>query len=177
MVVVNKAKLISRLLLGIFLVIPFLLREISEGLEPYPAVLQPVGANKVSTTDNVLVFTEAQLIAIKIDGSVHEVDTEAFTGQIPHYYWGNMAYLGFGLGPARSQSLSLGMWNLTFTETKSSSLEERQAALRWIHTRLENQGLKDVNKLSARRMEVSYDKGSGAEVKRELVEEIDVDIN
>ena len=168
---------ILRLTIAIGLVGPFLLRDISNSLEPYPAVLQPTGSGKIFTTDNILTFTETQLIATQADGSEHRVDTRAFVGQIPHRYWRAITDLNFGLGPAETQSVSLGMWELIVTEVKESSPKEREAMLAWIHARLAQQELHEINRLSTRQIDVFYDRESGAEVKRELAKQTDVDLN
>ncbi|MGC1527685.1 MAG: hypothetical protein WA783_16700 [Phormidesmis sp.] len=171
------SKGILRLAIAIGLVGPFLLRDVSNSLEPYPAVLQPTGSGKIFTTDNILTFTETQLIAIQVDGSEHRVDTRAFVSRIPHRYWQPIADMNFGLGPAATQSVSLDAQEIAVAEVEESSLEERRAMLNWIHTRLAQQGLREIHRLSTRRIEVFYDKESGTEVGRKLTKQTDVDLN
>ncbi len=173
---INPIKVVIGLAIAIALLGPFLLTEYVD-IEPYPAVLQPAGAYTISTADRLLTFDQTQLIAVKPDGSEIEVDTEAFMGAIPHHFWRNIAERDFGLQGAPSKSFSLGVWTLSATQQAEVSPKARQAAVSWIQSRLSEQGISGANALVVRRMKRSFDVEAGTESKREITEQIDVDIS
>ncbi|MGD1866033.1 MAG: hypothetical protein ACFB0D_15905 [Phormidesmis sp.] len=164
------------------LVAPLILREASGALEPYPAVLQPSGAHKVSTNNALLEFPETQLFALRKAGAKKaaeegtKIDTSAFMGNIPSHYWEQIAIAHYGLGEGKSQSASLGRWTLTANTIKSASPQEREEALHWIHSRLSAQGIDNVDTLRIRYLKTFWDIETNSEVKREIKREIDVDI-
>ena len=173
----NPIKVAIGLVLAIALLSPFLLREYSSGFEPYPAVLQPSGAYTISTAGRLLTFDQTDLLAVKPDGSEVEVGTEALMGAIPHQFWTNIAERDFGLKGAPSRSFSLGVWKLSATPQAAVSSEARQAAVSWIQSRLNEQGINGANALIVRRMKRSFDVEAGTESKREVTEQINVDIS
>ncbi|MEL7227529.1 MAG: hypothetical protein AAF810_16790 [Cyanobacteria bacterium P01_D01_bin.36] len=194
-----------RVAIALCLTAPFILREISGALEPYPAVLQPSGAHKVSTNSTLLEFRETQLFTLQkgnaqtngtqTDGTqtedaqtentqqhtakekaVRRVDTTAFMGNIPSHYWEHLAIASYGLAEGKSQSASLGRWTLSATTIKSASPKERETALNWIHARLSAQGIHNADTLRIRYVKKFWDIEANTEVKREIKREIDVDI-
>ncbi len=174
---INPIKVAIGLLLAIALLGPFLLREYSSGFEPYPAVLQPSGAYTISTANRLLTFDQTDLVAVKPDGSKVQVDTDALMGAIPHQFWTSIAERDFGLKGAPSRSFSLGVWTLRATPQAAVSLKVRQAAVSWIQSRLNEQGISGANALVVRRMKRSFDVAAGTESKRKITEQIYVDIS
>ena len=153
-----------------------MLREKSSALEPFPAVLQPSGASKVTTEDSVLIFYKTQLIALKTDGSEQRVDTAAFMGNIPRHYWQKIASSRYGLEAGTSKGTSLGPWMLAIAADEPASSTERKEALDWIHARLRAQGIEQVKTLRTRKIKTFWDIESDTEIKGEIQEETDVDI-
>ncbi len=145
-----------RVVVAACLAVPFLITEISKGLEPYPAVLQPSGAYTVSTADNILTFKKMQLIARDLEGSELVVDTDAFMGTIPHHFWTRIAGARFGLSREASDS--------------------KQETLNWIQARLLDQGIDRASTLVVRYIALSFDVNSGKEIHREVTKQIDVDL-
>ncbi|MGB3672198.1 MAG: hypothetical protein WA984_18940 [Phormidesmis sp.] len=172
---VTKAT-VSKVAIALCLLAPLALREISGALEPYPAVLQPSGAHKVSTADTLLEFRQTHLFAVQADGSEQQVDAIAFMGNIPSHYWEHLAIASYGLAEGKSQTASLGRWALTATTIKTAPPTERIEALAWIHDRLHAQGIDNANTLSIRYMKIFWDIESDTEIKRELNKQVDVDI-
>lgn len=164
-----------RMVIAFCLIGPFLLREADRTLEPYPAVLQPSGAYKVSTKDAVK-FRKKQLLAVENDGSEHEIHTDDFMGDIPSHYWSYVADSRYGLASEKERTVALGRWRLTLVTHKEASPTERKEALRWIHARLRAQGIDDAAIIRIREIDTFWDVQSGTEVKRETKEQIDVDI-
>ena len=172
----NKIKMLVRVAVFAGLLGPLMLREKSGALEPFPAVLQPSGASKLTTKDTTLTFYTTQLIALKTDGSEQRVDAAAFMGNIPRHYWQKIAGSRYGLKLEASQGTSLGPWMLTTAADKPASSTEREEAIDWIHTRLQAQGIERVKALRTRKIKTSWDIESDTEVKREIQGETDVDI-
>lgn len=164
-----------RVVVAVGLIVPFVLREIDPALEPYPAVIQPAGANKVSTEEAVK-FVETQLFAVKEDGSEQRVNTKDFMGRIPGHYWGNIAGARYGLEPAKTRTASVGRWSITLLTAKEASPQERKEALNWIHDRLHAQGIDDAVVLRIRPFSTLWDVETGVRVKEEIGEQTDVDI-
>ena len=169
-------KLGTRLIIVLALLVPFSLRELSSSLEPYPAILQPSGSTKISTKDTVLKFYEMQIVAVRQDGSEQRIEPRALMDKIPIQYWTHIARSHFGLGPVKTQEFSLGIWTLTATTIKSASPQEKVEALNWIHNRLRELELEGVKTLSVRKIRILFDLNVGTEIKREITEQIDVDI-
>lgn len=167
----------ARLLIAIALLVPFGLRELSRSLEPYPAILQPSGAGKISTKDTRLRFYETELVAVRSDGSEQRLDPNEFMDKIPTQYWTHIARAHFGLGPAKTQDISLGIWTLTATTLKSASAQERVEALTWIHNRLKALGVEDAQTLKVSQIRILFDLQTATETQREITDQIDVDIN
>ncbi|MEO1402613.1 MAG: hypothetical protein AAFV72_15395 [Cyanobacteria bacterium J06635_1] len=172
----DLSKLGARLIIALALLVPFGLRELSSSLEPYPAILQPSGATRISTQDTQLKFYEMQIVAMRADGSEQRLEPREFMGKIPTQYWTHIARTHFGLGPAKTQNMSLGIWTLTATTIKSASPPERAEALSWIHTRLRALGVEDAHTLRVRQIKILFDLQTSTETKREITEQIDVDI-
>ncbi|MFK8186486.1 MAG: hypothetical protein AB8B99_24170 [Phormidesmis sp.] len=171
-------KTLKRLALLTGLVGPFLLTEYAGHLEPYPAVIQPGGAHKVSVDDETLTFNETQLIAVAADGSQQLVDTEAFMGDIPHHFWSRLAGKNFGLGKANeTRDLSVGVWTLSAEPVQPATSAEKKEALNWIQKRLKAQGMTEIDTLRVQRSKLFFDVKAGEKAKREITEQVDVDIS
>ena len=169
-------KLGLRLLILLGLLCPFLLREASNSLEPYPAVLQPSGATKISASDGILRFSRTELIAISHAGTEQPLDPREFFDVIPNQYWSHIARNGFGLGEAKTRSVSLGIWTLSATTILEASPTERKAALDWMTTRLQRLGMSDVEKLQVRQVKTWFDIDKGVAVKSEITEQTNVEL-
>ena len=189
-----------RVAIALCLTAPFILREISGALEPYPAVLQPSGAHKVSTNSTLLEFRETQLFTLQKgnaqtngtqtedaqtentqqhtakEKAVRRVDTTAIMGNIPRHDWEHLAIASYGLAEGKSQSASLGRWTLSANTIKSASPKEREPALNWIPARHSAQGIHNADTLRIRYVKKFWDIEANTEVKREIKREIDVDI-
>jgi hypothetical protein len=84
------------LLIALGLVVPEVLRALNGSLEPYPAVLLPAGAGKISLRDGGLPITRIVLQA-KRNGEWRQVDPAAFLDPMPVHFVGAIARAQFGL--------------------------------------------------------------------------------
>lgn len=169
-------KLILRLIILGGLILPFLLREASNSLEPYPSALQPSGATKISTAEGVLRFSTTELVAIRSDGTEQRLDPNQFFGVIPNQYWTHIARNGFGLSEPKAQSVSLGIWTLSVTTILEASPDDRAAVMDWMKTRLTEIGIPDTEKLRVQQVRTLFDIDKRTIVKREVTEQTDVEI-
>lgn len=170
-------QLLIRLALFVFLIIPFLLREINSELEPYPAVLLPAGTGKISVTAKEVSFSQRQIFAVFPDGNEQLLNPAEFFPPIPEQYWTEIARNRFGLGPERSRSISLGIWTLTVRQQREADTSERRETVEWLQGRLQNLGISDAIAIRVRRMRITYNVEKRLESKREVVEEFDVNFN
>lgn len=84
--------------LGAFLLLtPFILRELNPALEPYPAVLLPVGRETLQRQDGDVLFRRDALGVVLPNGLTERVDGGALIYPIPDLYWKAIALRGFGL--------------------------------------------------------------------------------
>ena len=167
-------KLVLRLIILLGLILPFLLREVSNSLEPYPAVLQPSGATKISTTEGVLRFYKTELLAISHDGTEHPLDPRQFFHTIPNQYWTHIARNGFGLSQPKSRSFSIGIWTISATTILEASPKEKTAALDWMNARLIALGLPETDKLRVQQVRTLFDINQRMTIKSEITEQTDV---
>lgn len=169
-------RLVLRLILLLGLILPFLLREVSSSLEPYPAVLQPSGATKISVSEGVLRFHKTELIAILNDGTEQSLDPNRFFDTIPNQYWTHIARNGFGLSQPKSRSFSLGIWTLSATTILEADPVERKDVLNWLNTRLIALGITEANKLRVQQVRTLFDIDRRMTIKSEITEQIDVEL-
>ncbi|ESA36269.1 hypothetical protein N836_07970 [Leptolyngbya sp. Heron Island J] len=169
-------KLVLRLIILLGLILPFLLREVSNSLEPYPAVLQPSGATKISTSEGVLRFYKTELLAIGNDGTEQFLDPRQFFNTIPHQYWTHIARNGFGLSQPKSRSFSVGIWTLSATTILEASPEERIAALDWMKARLIELEMPETEKLRVQQVRTLFDIDKRMIIENEITEQTDVEL-
>jgi hypothetical protein len=111
-------RLAVALVVALVLLLPALLRAV--GLEPWPAMLLPDGANLVDTSDGSTHFVGLELHAITAGGTV-PVDPARLIFPAPERYWRHMASRGFGI--------------------LEVSGRERVEAEAWLQDALERQGI------------------------------------
>ncbi|MEM1250887.1 MAG: hypothetical protein AAGI69_00545 [Cyanobacteria bacterium P01_H01_bin.21] len=160
-----------------WLIIPFVLREINSNFEPFPAVLQPSGASKVSTESGLIRFSKKELFVVKNDDSVEKIDPDLFFEGIPNHFWSHIVENSFGLGEKRAKSFSIGIWEITAATQLEASKAEKNATLSWINSRLSEMGLEDVEGLRFQKTSSVFDINKKERVEYDVVEQIDIEIN
>ncbi|MBX2862988.1 MAG: hypothetical protein KTR27_05495 [Leptolyngbyaceae cyanobacterium MAG.088] len=170
-------KLVIRLILLLGLIVPFLLREMNNSLEPYPAVLQPSGATKISTSEGLLKFSRTELIIICSNGSEKSLDPNQFFDTIPTQYWTHIARNGFGFNEPKSKSVSLGIWTLQTTTVLKASPEDKKAALEWMHKQLKNLDIEDAETLRVQQVKTVFNLDKRITIKSEIIAQSDVELH
>lgn len=170
-------KPIARASLFLILVIPFILSEISSGLEIYPAVLLPTGANLISTSDRIVVFRSSELVAIHSSGLEEILDPKVFFGDIPVQYWTSLANREFGFKTEERESLTVGLWTLSAVVSPQATGQQKQQLQEWMSHRLEALNLSQVSTLRVRKIIVSFDVNNKTEVAREVDSYFDIEID
>ena len=170
-------KMFLRVLILGWLITPFVLREVNNNFEPFPAVLQPSGASKVSTESGLIRFSRKELFIVKSDGSTQEIDPDLFFKGIPNHYWSYIVENSFGLDERRVRSFSIGIWEITAATQLDASESEQNATLSWINSRLSKMGFKDVKGLRFQKTSSLFDINNKERVEYNVVKQIDIEIN
>lgn len=173
----DKRLAIGILALAVFLLVPFMLREDSRILEPYPAVLLPSGAAKISVVDGQVPGRALELVAIRADGTEETIDPRQFftINEIPSWPW--IAGRGFGLADGKSKQATIGSWTLSVATQRAASDAQRKEAIQWLKQRLASVGIPDAQSFQVRQLKIQYDINSRTIVDREAATKLDVQLN
>ena len=126
--------------LALFLFVPFFLREVSPQLEPYPAILFPVGATMTNLEDSVLEFLVLEVYAVMPDNSERKIQPNDFLGRIPVQYFRALVDRRFGLEPREFKS----RWSNRFEREKHWTSAERRSTMEWMIWRAQENGTPDA---------------------------------
>ena len=85
--------------MAVFLLVPFALRHLSNALEPYPAVLLPVGSGTLDLAAGSTTVVRYGLLAHRADGSSVEVDPKDLLGRAAGAHWPRLAATAFNTRP------------------------------------------------------------------------------
>ena len=157
---------LSLLVLGLILVPPFILRDLQPWYEPYPAILFPVGSEKLSLQRENFLISRLELIAVNSDGQERPLDPAEFFSPIPVHFWPYIASNSqrFGLaspGPDDRKTKRLGSWELTMINRRTVTKRQQAEVANWLAARLRAVGLPDIRTILVRRTQVTIDIVSG----------------
>ena len=85
------------LILAGTLVSPFVLKTLHPYLEPYPAILLPSGAGRVSIDEEIVSFGRISLWGKNEDNNWKRIDIENFLAPMPKHYFSSVVKNSFGL--------------------------------------------------------------------------------
>jgi hypothetical protein len=121
------------LLLGFILLPPFVLTT-RYGIEPYPAIILPSGANKANVSPTQVSFNRTSLWGKhKEKGIWVRVDLETFLNPISVNQWNGIAVNSFGLKSPNAKIIK-------GFNTKKVTTEEVQSGKQWLRQKLSQFG-------------------------------------
>lgn len=155
--------------LSIALLLPFVMREFD--LEPYPAVLFPVGARKIDLKEQILRSAKLELFSLDSDGHEHRLPPGKFLHPIPTQYMSSLASPSkkFGLDTEKDvRQTSFGSWQLTANFSRASTIQEKREVIRWLTARLHAVGRPLDRTIVVRNTVVRIDTATGDEIDSEI---------
>lgn len=144
--------------------IPFLLRTIAPTLEPYPAIILPAGAGKVSRSEGIFTFNRFEAIGIDAaTGKEKQLNPSTLLRPIPVQYFHVIFDNNFGLGasPTRRIRFKYLRFPTINLKRRAANEVERSQAIKWIGDRLASEGC-DPKKLILRRNRIGFDEAKRA---------------
>jgi hypothetical protein len=153
-----------------FLFIPFILREISPLLEPYPAILLPGGASKVVMGDTVFTVRSTELLAVNSDGVAQRLEPGAFMRNVPLQYFRALTENNFGLAPLPWRS----RWTNWFGRERIWSDEDRARTVNWLFEGAAEAGHPDAVALRVERVVTVIDGQDRNVLVREVVRDFEI---
>ncbi len=151
---------------------PFVLREISQELEIYPAVLMPVGASMVELNDSTITFGEYELVVITADSTAYAVRPAELMGSIPRNYIFPLARSSFGLARPRYQT----RWTNWFGKERNWTPAERRQTINWLRSRMKQLGHTDAVAFLVRRSVRKVNTNDGSLVEDEVQSSFDISL-
>ena len=155
--------------LSIALLLPFAMREVE--LEPYPAVLFPVGARKIDLEEQILRSAKLELFSLDAGGREHRLPPVQFLHPIPTQYMSSLASPSkkFGLDIEKNvQQKRSGSWQFTANLSRSSTIQEKREVIRWLTARLHAVGRPLDRTIVVRNTVIRIDTASGDEIDSEI---------
>jgi hypothetical protein len=165
----------ATLAIGLALAIPFALRSATT-VEPYPAVLFPAGAGKVSLDRGAVIVPLLSIKGRDGQGVPRELPAEKLLAPIPVQYLWSLAARDFGQAPPTPLTLALkkGGPERTFSRPAPDAASRREARL-WLADRLHAAQLQGPLLIDLD--EVAFDRATGRELSRKRVSERHVSLD
>lgn len=154
--------------LAVVLLGPFVLREVSQDLEPYPALLMPKGACLAVNGEPSLRVTAWEAHVVQPDGTSERLAPKRLIGRIPVQYFGPLAVRRFGLEGPRWQR----RWEVILGRDRWARWtdEDRERTKDWLRTQVAEAGHQDAVGLRMERTLSLIDKQDGSLRGREVLE-------
>ena len=166
--------ILSLACLAVVLIVPFALREgwFSKRVEPYPAVLFPIGHGKLNLKDRLIRSSRLELFSKDQEGEEHPLSPQKFFHPIPTVYWPYVASESkqFGLANPEQGTVEkkLGSWKITFHKNRVATAEEKREVAEWLAQQLRASGRPLDRTLVVRETETEIDIATGDEVGSEV---------
>ena len=142
----KKKYIISRLVLILLLLTPYILKTYSSRLEPYPAVLFPVGGNKTkAVTNEFMIYSERRFFAVTKRGEIIKIDIFQLLNTVPRQFIYKIVQNNFGLTPKYSRSKGYDQERKRTVKHTAAAKEEGKM---WIKNRLSEQTNVDMDKIN-----------------------------
>lgn len=168
--------LLGAALLALFLGAPYLPRLIAYQLEVYPSVVQPAGANVVSSAGGIFRFHRVDFLGVdRVTGQLARMDPIQIAAPMPTSYLGPIEMHRFGLDPDLRLRISIKRLRRFFGTgfdypVKPRSEEDRARTRAWIRGKLEAAGMQP-DKIVTRRLRVAIDLRTGEIMEETILNE------
>lgn len=120
--------------------IPFALKSLQPGLEIYPAIIFPAGAEKLNLKDETRSFQNYELYGYK--DTLQIIEWKKFLGEIPGQYYHSLIKGNFGL-ESYSNEFEIPFTQIKVAEKNYLNEKKIEEAKDWIKARLLEQGFSD----------------------------------
>jgi hypothetical protein len=157
-----------------FLLVPFAVKSVVYA-EPWPAVVLPSGAIKITVTEGVAHFPVTAVSVVGADGVRRSIGPRAIFEPVPPHYLFTLQAGGFGQDRREYREIgfkrggAFGLTSLRFPRSTPTEAE-RERARRWLQDNARLAGLSG-DSLSIRNQIVHVEMQSGQELSREDADE------
>lgn len=156
----DRSYLKISLLVLVLLIVPFVLRIVSPGLEVYPSIVLPSGAGKVRITEGLLTYMTTEIYAKTVrSGNLVRLDVAEFLRPIPVQYFHNVVECGFGLDSSYRKEIKSLLFQPIKIDLVKVNEAERAETKSWLRSRLREAGCRD-SLLIVQRRALTYDVNS-----------------
>lgn len=135
------------------MLIPFIIKSLQPGLEIYPAIIFPAGAEKLNLNAEIRSFQNYELYGFK--DTLIQIDTKKFLDEIPRQYYHSLVKGSFGLENYLNEFI-LPYTPFRFSEKNYLNDKKIKEAKIWIRDKLTRQGVSD-SILIVRKIQNDYD--------------------
>lgn len=108
-------------LFAILLIVPFIIRSLAPALEPYPAVVLPLGIGMFNIKDSLIEMQTIKINVLSKSNTWHEIDAEELIGPIPERYFYQIYSNGMGYNKNNYKTIKTAFWDNTIIPKKSSN--------------------------------------------------------
>jgi hypothetical protein len=138
------------------LLIPFGIKSLQSGLEIYPAIIFPAGAEKLNIKDEIRSFQNYELYGYK--DTLQIIDWKLFLGEVPGQYFHSIIKGNFGL-ESYSHEFEIPFTQIKVSEKNYLNDKKIKEAKDWIKARLLEQGFSDSTFI-VRKIQKNYNTNS-----------------
>lgn len=166
----------TTLVIFVLLFVPFVIRSLAPALEPYPAVVLPLGVGLFDVDKTVIEVHTRQIMAINKAGEWERIPPAQFLNPIPPYYIYDIAKNKFGLIPMDRREINTAFWGRLEVPRKPVTERDVESTQEWVHNRLRKLGYQD-SVLRYRESLKTIDLQTDSLIQEIIVEEVDFELD
>lgn len=129
--------------IAVLLITPFLIRSLAPALEPYPAIVLPLGIGLFDIGENRIEVKAIQILAQNQNNEWIRIEPGKFLEPIPPYYLSKLLESKFGLIEQDSREIKTAFWGTVEVPRKPVTNKDVVSTKKWIRDKLSKLGFKD----------------------------------
>jgi len=166
----------TTLAIFVLLMVPFVIRSLAPALEPYPAVVLPLGIGLFDVDQNHIEIRSTQIMGLNEEGNWERITPSQFLNPIPPYYIYDIAKNKFGLITQDYKEINTAFWGRVEVPRKQITEHDVESTQEWIRDRLKILGYQD-SVLRYRESLKTIDLETDSLIHEKIVEEIDFELD
>lgn len=130
-------------IIAILLIIPFLIRSLAPALEPYPAIVLPLGIGLFNIEETEIDINTIQIMGQNERGEWERIQAGNFLEPVPPYYLHKIAENNFGLITQNRKVIKTAFWGEIQVPRKPITDKDVTSTKHWVRDRLGTLGFRD----------------------------------
>lgn len=160
----------------VLLIIPFIIRSLAPALEPYPAVVLPLGIGLFEIDQELIQVRTTQIMGKNREDTWERIPPAQFLNPLPPYYLYAIADNKFGLSPQNRKEINTAFWGRVDIPRKPVTKSNVVSTKKWVSERLTTLGYQD-SVLRIRNSVKTIDLKTDSLINERIVEDSDFELD